>query len=73
MSIMMFASIVYQGITKKLEKKFCNICLVKGKVKKIDKLELCSNCLKKVKELEAQGEPHKIGKENIAGGIKDEL
>jgi len=56
-----------------LEQKYCNICLVKGKVKKIDKLELCSNCLKKVKELEAQGEPHKIGKENIAGGIKDEL
>ena len=54
------------------EKSYCNICLNEDGVKKYDKLDICQECLKKIKDLESE-KPFDISKENIAGGIKDEL
>ena len=63
---------IVKKIKKVFGKSFCSICLSEGKLEQLDKLELCSNCFNKVKEMESE-EPFKITKENIAGGIKDEL
>ena len=63
---------VVESITKLFGKSFCNICLKEGKVKHFDNLNLCSECLDKVKVMETE-EPFKISKEQTAGGIKDEL
>lgn len=68
-----FKSKVFKSLKKKIGISFCNLCLREAKVEKLDKLELCSDCFKRVKELEAKNEIFKIPKENIAGGIKDEL
>ena len=59
-------------IKKVFGKSFCSICFSEGKLRRLDKLELCEDCFNKVKEMESE-EPFKISKENIAGGIKDEL
>jgi len=50
----------------------CDICLKETKVHKLDKLEVCSTCLENIKKMEKSG-PVKISKEQISGGIKDEL
>ena len=61
-----------KSIKKAFAKKFCNICLTEVKVTKFDRLDICQDCLEKVKKLESE-EPVKISKEQNAGGIKDEL
>jgi hypothetical protein len=61
-----------KSIKKAFRKSFCSICLTETKVGKLDRLDLCPNCWKKVKKLESE-EPIKISKEQIAGGIKNEL
>ncbi len=58
---------------KKIFGKFCcSICLSEGRLIKLDRLEVCTSCLEKIKKIESEG-PVKISKEQIAGGIKDEL
>jgi hypothetical protein len=61
-----------KSIKKAFRKSFCSICLAETKVSKLDRLDLCPNCWEKVKKLESE-EPIKISKEQIAGGIKNEL
>ena len=61
-----------KSIKKAFAKKFCSICLTEGKVIKFDRLEICQDCFEKVKKLESEW-PAKISKEQMAGGIKDEL
>lgn len=61
-----------KSIKKTLRKSFCSICLAGSRVSKLDRLDLCPNCQEKVKKLES-GDPIKISKEQIAGGIKNEL
>ena len=68
-----FKSKIFKSLKKKVGISFCNICLRETRVEKFDKLELCHDCLKKVKDLESKGDFSKIPKENVAGGIKDEL
>jgi hypothetical protein len=50
----------------------CHICLKKGKTKKSEGIHLCSPCYDKVLELQ-KTKPYKITKDQIAGGLKDEL
>ena len=62
-------------LVKFIQKAFgkkCSICITEISVTKLDKLDLCQNCFENVKKLESE-EPAKITKEQIAGGIKDEL
>jgi 5'-deoxynucleotidase YfbR-like HD superfamily hydrolase len=61
-----------KSIKKVFRKSFCSICLSETRVSKLDRLDLCSDCWEKVKKLESE-EPIKILKEQIAGGIKNEL
>jgi len=61
-----------KSIKRVFSKSFCSICLSEGILSKLDKLEVCSSCLEKIKETESE-EPVKISKEQTAGGIKDEL
>lgn len=61
-----------KSIKKVFGKSFCNICLVEGRVAKLDKLNLCPACWEKVKKMESD-EPIKISKDQIAGAIKNEL
>lgn len=56
---------------KHLVKK-CSICITELSITKLDNLDLCQNCFENVKKLESE-EPAKITKEQMAGGIKDEL
>jgi len=50
----------------------CNICLVISKTKKLSSLDLCPTCYDKVSELQ-KTEPSKIPKEQMAGGLKNDL
>jgi hypothetical protein len=61
-----------KSIKHAFAKKFCSICLTETKLTKFDRLEICQDCLEKVKKLESE-EPAKISKDQTAGGIKDEL
>lgn len=61
-----------KSIKKAFKKSFCSICLTETRVIKLDKLDLCTDCWEKVKKIESE-EPVNISKEQIAGGIKDEL
>ncbi len=61
-----------KSIKKVFRKSFCSICLTEGRVSKLDRLDLCTDCWEKVKKLELE-KPIKISKEQIAGGIKNEL
>ncbi|MGQ0790736.1 MAG: hypothetical protein ACT4NJ_00740 [Nitrosopumilaceae archaeon] len=61
-----------KSIKRVFSKSFCSICLSDGILSKFDRLEVCSSCLEKIKEIESD-EPVKISKEQTAGGIKDEL
>ncbi len=61
-----------KSIKKVFGKKFCNICLTEERITKLDRLELCQDCFEKVKKLQSE-EPTKITKEQIAGGLKNEL
>ena len=61
-----------KSIKKAFAKKFCSICLTEGEVIKFDRLEICQDCFEKIKKIESEG-PVKISKEQMAGGIKDEL
>lgn len=63
---------VVDSIKNALGKSFCNICLSETWVHKYDDLELCSSCIKKVKELEKEP-PFEIDKSQKAGALKDEL
>lgn len=55
-----------------LDNLMCDICLIKSQIKKMSGLYLCTACYDKVSELQ-KTEPYKIPKEQIAGGLKDEL
>ncbi len=61
-----------KSFKKVFRKSFCNICLTETKISKFDRLDLCSKCLEKVKEIELE-DPVIISKEQIAGDIKNEL
>ena len=61
-----------KSIKKVFRKLFCSICLTETRVSKLDRLDLCPDCWKKVKKLETE-ESVKISKEQFAGGIKNEL
>ncbi len=61
-----------KSIKKVFRKSFCSICLNETRVSKLDRLDVCPDCWEKVKKLESE-EPIKISKEQIAGGIKNEL
>ena len=61
-----------KSIKKVFRKSFCSICLSETRVSKLDRLNLCSDCWEKVKKMESE-EAIKISKEQIAGGIKNEL
>ncbi len=61
-----------KSIKKVFRKSFCSICLTEARVSKLDRLDLCPECWENVKKLELE-EPIKISKEQIAGGIKNEL
>ena len=61
-----------KSIKRVFRKSFCSICLSEGILSKFDRLEVCSSCLEKIKDIESE-EPVKISKEQTAGGIKDEL
>jgi len=61
-----------KSIKKVFSKSFCSICLSEERLSKLDRLDVCPSCLKKIKEKESE-EPVKISKEQTAGGIKDEL
>ena len=61
-----------KSIKKVFGKSFCSICLNEGRMIKWDKLDLCPDCWENVKKMELE-ENIKISKEQIAGGIKDEL
>ncbi len=50
----------------------CDICLVISKTIKLSSLDLCTTCYDKVSELQ-KTEPYKIPKEQIAGGLKNDL
>jgi hypothetical protein len=50
----------------------CDICLKETRVHKLDRLEICSSCLENIKKMEKNG-PVKISKEQMPGGIKEEL
>lgn len=50
----------------------CHICLAKSKIKKLDSLHLCIPCYDKVLELQ-KTKQYKITKDQITGGLKDEL
>lgn len=55
---------------------FCHICLDDTiEILEYDKLHVCSKCLSNIKKLKLLKEniPPKLPKEQIAGGIKDEL
>lgn len=52
---------------------FCDICLSNTEIiTEYDRLSVCSKCLDNIKKLEPE-DPSKLSKEQIAGGIKDEL
>ena len=52
---------------------FCNICLSNTEIiTEYDRLSVCSKCLDNIEKLEPK-DPVKLSKEQIAGGIKDEL
>jgi len=58
----------------KKEDIFCDICLDATGVVKYDiKLWVCSECLSNIKRLEEEETSTRLPKEQIAGGIKDEL
>ena len=61
-----------KSIKKVFKKSFCSICLTETRIIQLDKLDLCTECWEKVKKIESE-EPANISKEQIAGGIKDEL
>jgi hypothetical protein len=61
-----------KSIKKIFSKSFCSICLSEGRLSKLDRLEVCPPCLEKIKKMESE-ERVKISKEQLAGGIKDEL
>jgi hypothetical protein len=61
-----------KSFKKVFRKSFCSICLTETRVSKFDRLNLCSKCLEEVKEIELE-DPVKISKEQISGGLKNEL
>lgn len=61
-----------KSFKKIFRKSFCSICLGEQSLSKLDRLEVCQSCMKKIKEIESEG-PVKISKEQTTGGIKDEL
>lgn len=61
-----------KSFKKIFRKSFCSICLTETRVSKFDRLDLCSNCMEKVQKIKLE-DPIKISKEQIAGGIKNEL
>lgn len=52
--------------------QFCHICLNKTEILEYDKLHVCTKCLSNIKKLDKE-KPSNLSKEQIAGGIKDEL
>jgi len=53
---------------------FCHVCL--REIKEIlehDTLQVCSKCLSNIKRLELEKGQSSLSKEQIAGGLKDEL
>ena len=50
----------------------CDICLVNSKTKKLSGLNLCVECYDKVSKLQ-KTKPNKISKDQIAGGLKNDL
>ncbi|MCE9652232.1 MAG: hypothetical protein K8Q89_04125 [Nitrosarchaeum sp.] len=50
----------------------CDICLVISKTKNLSSLNLCTACYDKVSDLQ-KTEPYKIPKEQMAGGLKNDL
>ena len=56
----------------RLRKPFCNICLKETRVQRLEKLDVCDDCLVQIRKLEKE-HPLKITKEQIPGGIKNEL
>jgi hypothetical protein len=61
-----------KSIKNVFRKSFCSICLTESRVSKLDRLDLCPDCWENVKKMESE-EPIKISKEQIAGGIKNEI
>jgi len=63
---------VLNSIKNVIGRPICNICLKEGPIQKLDKLDVCSTCLEKIRALESE-QPIDVSKEQKAGGIKDEL
>jgi len=56
------------------EISFCNICLDVTYVVKCDTIHVCHKCLSNIKSKQKEGKTiPELPKEQIAGGIKDEL
>ena len=53
---------------------FCHVCLKKTKeILEYNTLQVCSKCLSDIKRLEFEKGQSRLPKEQIAGGLKDEL
>ena len=53
---------------------FCHVCLKKTKdILEHNTLQVCSKCLSNIKRLESEKGQSILSKEQIAGGLKDEL
>ena len=53
---------------------FCHVCLKETKeILEYNTLQVCSKCLSNIKRLESEKGQSRLSKEQIAGGLKDEL
>jgi len=53
---------------------FCHVCLNETKeILEYNTLQVCSKCLSNIKRLELEKGQSRLSKEQVAGGLKDEL